>query len=125
MHIIIVILQRKYYHFEFGDQYITIRQGIIKKQERHIPYVVIQNISVRRGLTDRIFGLANLNVQSAIQQGQRTKSTYKSDFADNIMGSSGTDFNLPGQLPENAEILRKIVLEKMKQNPNWGSQAGL
>jgi membrane protein YdbS with pleckstrin-like domain len=132
-HIIVVIMQRKYYHYELGDQYITIREGVIKRQERHIPYGVIQNVSIKRSLTDRIFGLATLNVQNAVQQGQGGKSGFwkgtqrrqSSDSADGIMGSSGTDFNLPGQLPENAEALQKTILEKMKQSPDWGMQAGL
>lgn len=125
-------MQRKYYHYELGDQYITIRQGVIKRQERHIPYGVIQNVSIRIRLTDRIFGLATLNIQNAVQQGRGGKGFWKgaqrrrsSDSADAIMGSSGTEFNLPGQTPENAETLRKIILGKVKENPDWGMQAGL
>ncbi len=121
INITVVIMQRKYYHFEFGDQYITIRQGVIKRQERHLPYGVIQNVMIKRSLSDRLFGLATINVQNAVQQG---KLGYR-ESADTTIGSSGTDFNLPGQTPKNAEVLRKIVLEKMKENPDWGIHAGL
>jgi len=122
INITVVIMQRKYYHFEFGDQYITIRQGVIKRKERHLPYGVIQNVMIKRSLSDRLFGLATINVQNAVQQ---RKPGGPADSADAVMGSSGTDFNLPGQTPKNAEVLRKIVLEKMKENPDWGIHAGL
>lgn len=121
INITVVIMQRKYYHFEFGDQYITIQQGVIKRKERHLPYGVIQNVMIKRSFSDRLFGLATINVQNAVQQG---KTGYR-DSADTTIGSSGTDFNLPGQTPKNAEVLRKIVLEKMKENPDWGIHAGL
>ncbi len=122
INITVVIIQRNYYHFEFGDQYITIRQGVIKRQERHLPYGVIQNIIIKRSFSDRLFGLATINVQNAVQQ---WKPGGSADSADTVMGSSGTDFNLPGQTPKNAEVLRKIVLDKMKENPDWGIHAGL
>jgi len=137
LRLLVALMQRKYYHFEFGDQYITVRQGIINRQERHIPYGVIQDLTVMRSLTDRIFGIASINASNATQQTnvkglsfwqswKASSSRNRSDnSADAVMGSNGQNFSLPGQSPEAAEQLRQIILAKMKENPDWGIQAGL
>ena len=137
LRLFVALMQRKYYHFEFGDQYITVRQGIINRQERHIPYGVIQDLTVMRSLTDRIFGIASINASNATQQAnvkgmsfwqswKASSSRNRSDnSADAVMGSNGQNFSLPGQSPEAAEQLRQIILAKMKESPDWGIQAGL
>jgi membrane protein YdbS with pleckstrin-like domain len=127
-----VILEKKYFRFELGQEYITIKEGIIKKQERHIPYGVIQDITITQTLWDRVFNIATLSANNATQYASTNQQNIGNNeisasgsYADFILGSNGSNFSLPGQRPQAAENIKKIILEKMKENPDWGLQSGL
>jgi hypothetical protein len=42
-----------------------------------------------------------------------------------MVGFSGNKVNIPGLTKQNAEILKGIILQKMKENPIEDSQSGL
>ena len=44
--LIAAFLQKANFHYTIEDKFITLKQGILSKQQRHIPYGVIQNIFV-------------------------------------------------------------------------------
>jgi len=119
------LLQRLTFHYSIEDKFLILKQGIFSKQQRHIPYGVIQNLFIKQDLFDRIFGLASLTIENASQgagalanlQGQRTQME--------IAGFIGNKINIPGLAKQNAEILKEIVLQKMKENPIEDSQSGL
>src|SRR5438045_1903778 len=46
----IIMLRRSNFHYAIEDKFITIKQGILSKQQRHIPYGVIQNIYVKQDI---------------------------------------------------------------------------
>jgi uncharacterized membrane protein YdbT with pleckstrin-like domain len=128
----IVILEKKYFRFELGHEYITIKEGIIKKQERHIPYGVIQDITITQTLWDRVFNIATLSANNATQYAFTNQQNIGNNgvsasgsYADFVLGSNGSNFSLPGQRPKDAENMKKMILEKMKENPDWGMQSGL
>ena len=133
---IVTILRRVTFHYSIDERFLTLRQGILSKQERHIPYGVIQNIFVKQDLFDRILGLASLTIENASQgAGALAASQELTAFGFRIggrqrprvemVGFSGNKVNIPGLKKINAEILREIILKKMKENPIEDSQSGL
>ena len=58
-------LERAAFRYELGDKWLMLKQGVVTKQELHIPYGVIQNVVVSRDLFDRVFGLATLTIENA------------------------------------------------------------
>ena len=107
----------------------------MSKQERHIPYGVIQNIYVKQDLLDRLFGLASLAIENASQgagsQDGNTTKIFGMTFSNQrrqqteIVGFRGNKVSVPGLTKQNAEVLKGIVLQKMKENPIEDSQSGL
>lgn len=135
VHLIIVSLRRANFHYTIDDKFMTLNQGILSKQQRNIPYGVIQNIFVKQDLVDRIFGLASLTIENASQgagsqrAGQSkifgmTVGSQRSQQTD-LIGSSGNKVNIPGLSKQNAETLKDIILQKMKANPLEDNQSGL
>lgn len=135
-HIISIILRRANFHYSIEDNFFTLNQGILSKQQRHIPYGVIQNIFVKQDIFDRLFGLASLAVENAAQgAGYRASGDQKvfgliaagnqQTRSVDVIGFSGNKVSIPGLLKADAEALRQIVLQKMKENPIEDSQSGL
>ncbi|MHA1917323.1 MAG: PH domain-containing protein [Candidatus Ranarchaeia archaeon] len=44
---------------------IYVRKGIINVTKKHVPFRTITNISTRTGIFDRMFGLGNINIETA------------------------------------------------------------
>lgn len=135
VHLIIISLQRANFHYSIDEKFMVIHQGILSKQQRNIPYGVIQNIFVKQDLFDRIFGIASLTIENASQggvsqEGGTTKlfgmtvSNQRRQQTD-MVGFSGNKISIPGLAKQNAETLKSIILEKMKENPIEDSQSGL
>lgn len=55
----------KTFQFELLDEGIRIREGVITKNERHIPYGRIQNLNIVRGFFQRRYGIATLMIETA------------------------------------------------------------
>jgi putative membrane protein len=53
------------YRYRLGDDDLMIREGIVTKNERHIPYVRIQNIDLVQNPLHRLFGVAVVRVETA------------------------------------------------------------
>lgn len=127
-------LIRANFHYSLDDKYFHIKQGVISKKQRNLPYGVIQNIFVKQDVFDRIFGLASLKIENASQAGGGNKTrwwkkSYGSKSApygqEEGLGSSGNKVNLPGLKKTSAESLKALLLQKMKENPIEDSQSGL
>lgn len=128
IHFILTILRRSNFHYALEEEYLTVKQGVISKKERHIPYEVIQNVFVKQDLTDRVFGLCSLAIENASQgkKGEQALNAYmeKRSHADTL-GSKGNKVNIPGLKKENAEKLKELVLTKLKKNQAHDSGSGL
>jgi uncharacterized membrane protein YdbT with pleckstrin-like domain len=134
--VIVTIFKRANFHYSLEEKFLTLKQGILSKQERHIPYGVIQNLLVKQDLFDRIFNLASLTIENAAQgAGYLTSPRQEKVFGirisrrqqqqAEIVGFSGNRVSIPGLTKINAEALKRLVLEKMKENPIEDSQSGL
>ena len=97
------------YHYSIEDEFLTIKKGTIKKQQRSISFGVIQNIILKQGIFDRFFNLASLQIENASQTG----------------GLSANKNFIPGLTKENAEIIKGILFQKIKDNPRRFNQSGL
>ncbi|MBU0708764.1 PH domain-containing protein [Patescibacteria group bacterium] len=135
-HFIVTILRRANFHYSIEENFLTSKQGILSKQQRHIPYGVIQTLLVKQDLFDRVFGLASLTIENAAQgAGYLAVPRQQKVFGIPIgtqqkrqvemVGFSGNKVNIPGLTKQNAETLKNIVLQKMKENPIEDSQSGL
>lgn len=51
--------------YRFGEGELIIREGILVRNERHIPYQRIQNIDTSRNIIHRIFGVVDVVIHSA------------------------------------------------------------
>lgn len=65
---IALFLWKKNYAFNFTPDHIYYREGIISLSEKHMPYSSIQDVSVKQGIIERIFGLAKVVIENAAQQ---------------------------------------------------------
>ena len=127
IYLLVVPIMKANFHYSLDDKYLRVRQGFIAKKQRNLPYGVIQNVFVRQDLFDRVFGLASLNIENASQAGGGNKlpwwygvngSSGTSIFGQAAsLGSSGNKIGIPGLKKQNAETLKNIILQKMKENP--------
>ncbi len=121
--LIVTILQRANFRYSIEDKFMTLKQGVLSKQQRHIPYGVIQNLYVKQDLFDRLFALSSLTLENASVGDGNPLGNNKKQVEK--VGFSGNKVSIPGLTKQNAEILKGIVLLKMKENPIDDSQSGL
>jgi len=88
----------------------------------YIPYGVIQNIIVKQDLFDRIFGLASLIIENASESGGAFELQNQQV---ETVGFYGNKVTIHGLTKTNAEILKSIILQKMKENPTEDTRSGL
>ena len=116
-------LIRGNFHYSLEEKFFIIRQGVISKKQRNLPYGVIQNVFVKQDLFDRIFGLAKLIIENASQSGgaRNIRTSQESES----VGAAGNKVNIPGLKKQYAEELKNLILNKIKENPIEDSQSGL
>lgn len=117
------LLQRQTFHFSLEEKLLKIRQGIIAKQERYIPYAVIQNTYVKQDVLDRLLKLVSLQIENASQGtfGLTPGAIGKNEQ----VGSLGNSVRIPGLSKKDAEKLKELILQKIKENPRGDTTAGL
>ena len=59
----------KNYSFSFEGDMIIQKTSFISRNETHIPYRSIQDVTLSQGLLDRMLGIASVRIQNAAQQG--------------------------------------------------------
>jgi hypothetical protein len=88
---------------------------------------MIQNIIVKQDWFDRLFGLATLSVENAAlgPVNAMRLSAAQSRRQNDVVGSSGNKVNIPGLKKAEAEFLKLVILQRMKENPIEDGQSGL
>lgn len=86
----------KLYNFEFSKEKGKIESGVISRTASYLYYDRIQNITLKQGVLDRLFGIYDLMVETAGE-------------------TSGTKFVIPALPREGAEKLQDFLLEKSKK----------
>lgn len=59
------ILQYLTYHYQIGTAAITVRSGVLSRNRREIPFARIHNVVVHQNPLHRLFGVAELKLESA------------------------------------------------------------
>jgi len=127
--VIIRALQRANFHYSLEDTFIVLHQGIISKQNRNVPYGRIQGVFVNQELFDRIFGLASLTFEDYSQGGKSPMSVGgyvgSGKYRREVIGFVGNKIHIPGMKKDDAEALKAVILQKVKEYPIEDSQSGL
>lgn len=127
--VFINVLRRSNFHYSLEQHFMVLHQGIISKQNRNVPYGRIQGVFVNQGLFDRIFGLASLTIEDFSDGGRSAMdaSGYvgSGKSRHEALGFVGSKIHIPGLKKADAEAMKEIILQKVKENPIEDSQSGL
>lgn len=63
--VLVSLLQYFFYRFRVEGDGIVIRSGVLQKSHRHIPYQRVHNVAVHQSLLHRVFGVAEVRLESA------------------------------------------------------------
>lgn len=83
MSYLLLVLDYRYRWYVTTDRSLRIREGIWRVQERTMTFSNVQNLTVRQGPIQRLFGIADLQVQTAGGGGQQTGEQHEG-LADNL-----------------------------------------
>lgn len=107
--IVWIVLWRKSYYFEFMPEYILLRDGVISKEERHLPYKSIQNVTMRQGFFDKLLGIGSVSIENAANQGIPVRRGYS---------PMGSGIGIPGQSIDKANELLNTLNSIVSKNAN-------
>ena len=62
---VVTIIQFWFYHYWLEADRLVVKEGILFKSLRQVPYERIQNLNVEKNILHRLFGVATLQVESA------------------------------------------------------------
>lgn len=62
------LLWKKEFSFSLLPEYISMKRGIISIEEKSLPYKTIQDVTVKQGILERMFGLSTVYIQNAAAQ---------------------------------------------------------
>jgi len=132
LQVLLMALRRKKFHYSLGPKFMLLKQGVITRQERNLPYGVIQNVMVKQDILDRMMGIASLSIENAAGGGgavaaqvEKSRKGVMGVGSYEGVGFSGNKVIIPGLLKANAETLKAKILELMKKNPVEDNQSGL
>ena len=103
--IVAAILWKMNFSWVFTPNFLEVRTGIISKSETHMPYSSIQDVLIKQGMIERLFGLCTVTIQNAVGISGKNNTP------------SGT--RLPGQPLAKGNELVEIV-RKMSQQGQAG-----
>ena len=102
----------KNYGFELLDDKIIVKRGVIGKRKVSIPYDRIQNVNVVQGVMERIFGVSNIQIETAGGSGSGASGGYGvGSFAE------GTIQGISDPRPMETFILHKVKALKTGDAP--------
>lgn len=62
-----LLLWKAHYKYDFGQEYIYMKTGILSVSEKNMAYSTVQDVRVEQTLFDRLFGVADLVIENAAQ----------------------------------------------------------
>lgn len=104
-------LWQMHYRYEFGTEYIYMKNGILSVSEKNMGYNTVQDVKVDQTFIDRIFGVASIHIENAAQsmvpvQGRYGKVNAPVSNGITIVGLSVDDAR------KIAEEMKRIVIHK-------------
>ena len=136
VNVVIGLMRKATFHFSIGEKFLTVRQGIVRKQEKHVPYGLIQQIVIKQDLIDRLFGLKSFYLENASRGrdsvgdatkifGIKVNSRGQGRRGVERIGFFGNRLSIPGLGAKDALRLRAVILKKMEENPVEDNQSGI
>jgi uncharacterized membrane protein YdbT with pleckstrin-like domain len=99
-------LDYRYRWYMVTDTTLRIREGLMRVREQTMTYANIQNLSIRQGPVQRLFGIADLRVRTAGGGESGGSDNEKSEAANMHLGYfRGVD---------NAAEIRDLIMERMR-----------
>jgi membrane protein YdbS with pleckstrin-like domain len=74
----------KRFRYELLDDEIVVHSGWLVQKVRHVPYRMVTNIEIRRGLLDRWLGIGALNVETAGNSDPNQKAEARLQGLENV-----------------------------------------
>jgi len=111
---LMIRLDYRYRWYMTTDTSLRIREGITTVRERTMTYANIQNLSLKQGPVQRLFGIADLQVRTAGGGGESSEESKK--------GQSEADNMHLGYFRgvDNAEEIRDLILHRMRSLKDSG-----
>jgi membrane protein YdbS with pleckstrin-like domain len=98
------------------DRSLRIREGVWKVSELTMTFANVQEVSIRQGPLDRLFGVANVRVRSAGGGGGASAHNRENEEKSGHIGYfRGVD---------GAEAIRDLILERLKKQRDAGIEHG-
>lgn len=67
-----IMLWKATFYFEFLPQFIMMKDGVIKREEKHVPYRTLQNVLLKRSIIERMLGLSTVIIENAAMGTSKT-----------------------------------------------------
>jgi len=67
-----IMLWKTTFYFEFLPQFILMKEGVVKREERHVPYRTLQNVLLKRSILERMLGLSTVIIENAAMGTSKT-----------------------------------------------------
>ncbi len=105
------------YSFESKEDSLGVQYGIIWKKHNSIPYQKIQNTEIKRGIAERLTGLATLCIETAGYGGQEEGERSKGSLMNATYHSAclTAEASVPGLLPKEAFDFQEKILVQIHQ----------
>ena len=101
-----VILDWELRWYIVTDRSLRIREGVWKVSEMTLTFANVQEVSIRQGPVERLFGIANLRVRTAGGGGRAQQPGESEEKSGHIGYFRGVD---------NAPAIRDLILERLKR----------
>ncbi len=101
-----VILDWELRWYIVTDRSLRIREGVWKVSEMTLTFANVQEVSIRQGPVERLFGIANLRVRTAGGGAKAQQPGEGEEKSGHIGYFRGVD---------NAPVIRDLILERLKQ----------
>jgi len=105
------------YSFESKENSLEVQYGIIWKKHNSIPYQKIQNTEIKRGIAERLTGLATLCIETAGYGKQEKVERLKGSLMNATYHSAclAAEASVPGLLPKEAFDFQEKILVQSHQ----------
>lgn len=113
--VLVSLLQYFFYFFRVEADGIVIRSGVLNKSHRHIPYQRVHNVALHQSLLHRVFGVAEVRLESAggmkPEAEMRVLSLADAHALEELVRAQGSDAATPAG--EVADVPEARVLHRL------------
>lgn len=105
------VLEHHNYYYEVSESAFQKEHGVIHKTNVTIPFNRIQNVNITRSLSDRMLGLARIDVESAGSSGPNDRIVAGGS-------QSSAEGHLPGVTMNQAQEIHDLLIERFANYQN-------